>query len=123
MYDGTVILIVDVMIDERVGAGERPAPGSAAIVELRDVTAIDAAAVTLARRVANIADASGRRLLRTKLTVDQSVDPRADLTVWVRITESPDDDLTAGDWITMQSVPVDTESTEQQVTAPVRRIG
>lgn len=92
------------------------------IVELRDVTEVDAEAITLARRVAKIASRPGQHLVTTELGVDRFIDPRADLTVWVRVTASPDDDLAAGDWITMQSVPVDAEAPRQRVTAPVRLV-
>ncbi len=118
-----MIVLVDVVIDDRSGLDERPARPSVALVELRDVTEVDASAVVLARNTAPVAGTASRWLATTELVVDRSVDRRSDLTVWVRVTESPDDELAVGDWITMQSVPVDPSSPEQRVTAPVRRVG
>ena len=118
-----VLVLVDVVIDDRSVLDARPTRESVAQVELRDVTEVDASATVLARNTATVAGTASRWLATTELALDETIDRRADLTVWVRITESPDDDLAVGDWITMQSVPVDPSLTEQRVTAPVRRVG
>jgi hypothetical protein len=118
-----MLLTVDVVVDDSVMPDQRPAPGSAAIVELRDISLVDDAAVTLARRATDIGPAGDRHIVSAELAVDAGLDPRADLTVWVRVTETPHDDLAVGDWITMQTVPVDPEVAEQRVVAPVRRVG
>lgn len=117
-----MIVLVDVVIDDRAGA-DRPETDSVAIVELRDVSEADGAAVTLSRQVAPVTGSASRWLATTELTYDQPVDPRSDLNVHVRVTASPDADLSAGDWITMQSVPADAAAGEQRVSAPVRRVG
>ena len=117
-----MIVRVDVMIDEQAGPAERPPLELTALVEVRDVSAVDGSAITLARRVATVNGAASDWLTTTELVIDQAVDPRSDLTVWVRVTDSPEDDLAVGDWMTMQSVPVDPTRPEQHVVAPVRRV-
>lgn len=117
------VVLHDLVLDGREHPGERPAPGAVAVVELRDISQADAAAVTLARRTADVTGSSGRWLATAELVVDAPVDPRADLTVWVRVTRSPDGPLVSGDWITMRSVPVEPTTDQQRVEAPVRRVG
>ena len=117
-----MIVLVDVVIDDRHRSGERPDHESVAQVELRDVTEIDASATVLAHSTALVAGAASAWLATTELVFDGSIDSRSDLTIWVRVTNSPDHELAVGDWITMQSVPVDPGASEQRVTAPVRRV-
>lgn len=117
------VVLHDLAIGGREHPGERPEPGAVALVELRDTSQADAAAVTLARQRAEVTGASGRWLATAELVVHEPVDPRTDLTAWVRVTGSPDAPLASGDWITMQSVPVDPKAEEQRVEAPVRRVG
>ena len=109
-------------MDDRSVLDVRPTRESVAQIELRDVTEVDASATVLVRNTAAVAGTASRWLATTELAIDETIDRRADLTVWVRVTEAPDADLAVGDWITMQSVPVDPNVAEQRVTAPVRRV-
>ena len=118
-----MIVLVDIVIDDRSVFGDRPTLESVAQVELRDVTEVDASAIVLARNTVLVSGTASHWLATTELALDGSVDQRSDLTVWVHVTESPDDDVAVGDWITMQSVPVDPSAAEQRVAAPVRRVG
>ncbi len=118
-----MIVLVDVVIDERMAADARPGTDRQVLVELRDVTAVDGDAVVLARSSTPVVGAASSWLATTELIAAASVDHRSDLTIWARVTDSPDSDLSVGDWITMQSVPVDPSVDEQRVAAPVRPIG
>ncbi len=119
-----MIIRVDVELSDRglTASDGRPDEGTPVVVELRDTTALDTDSIRLASRTTMVQGSASAWLATTELVVDD-VDPTADLTVWVRIAASGNDDLSAGDWITMQSVRVDPASPEQRVTAPVSRVG
>lgn len=113
-----MFVLVDIEIDGRVGTDQRPAVGSIASVELRDTSEADGPAVVLARNEIVVTGTGSRWLATTELISDEPIDSRADLNIWVRIVADESD----GDWITMQSVPVDPVANEQRVAAPVRPI-
>lgn len=115
-----MIVIVDVVLDD--GDADRPEVGTPVRIDLLDTSQVDADAVVLASTMSTVQGTAGSWLTTAEL-VGADVDPRADVTVWARVAGSGATETAAGDWITMQHVPVSPTSGEQRVTAPVRRVG
>lgn len=117
-----MIVLVDVVMQGEPPFEERPPAGSPIVVELRDTTALDSDSQRVAARHATVEGVASSWLATTELVVDDDVDPRRDLTIWVRVAASGSDELAAGDWITTQSAPVDPTVDQQRTIAPVTHI-
>ncbi len=115
-----MIVLVDIELADDDDA--RPRPGTELKVDLLDTSQVDDDAVLLASSTAIVLGAASSWLATTELAADE-VDPRSDLTVWVRVAASGEPHTAPGDWITMQHVPVAPGLTFQRVVAPVRRVG
>lgn len=118
-----MIVLVDVELAEAAEAGgRRPDVGTGVRIDLLDTSLADGDAVVLASVATAVQGAASTWLATAELVADDA-DPRADLTIWVRVAASGEDETTIGDWITMQHVPVDPSRREQRIAAPVRPIG
>lgn len=114
-------LTVAVRVDP-VG-GSRPAPGSPVTVELRDTGLADAPSVVLASGHGRVAHGDDPTIAEVELDVDTGTLPdSARLTVSAQVIAG--ETRAVGDWITMQSHPVDPrESDELATEVTLRRIG
>jgi hypothetical protein len=125
-----VIVLVDIVLRGAGPFDERPPVGARVEVELRDTTTVDDDAVRLAAKTTTVEGEASAWLATTELQVDHDIVRSADLTVWVRVVTTEDDEseddesagVRSGDWITVQSVPVSPTLHDQRVTAPVVRI-
>ena len=97
---------------------ETPSPGLPITVEVRDTSHLDVAATTVASahtRTGEIdagdatfaEDTLGHQPVATvNVRVPKDLPEHASLTVWARVAAEDTDHVTAGDWITVQSYPV-----------------
>jgi hypothetical protein len=117
-------IIVDVVVAPQSGS-DRPGAGTPTVVELRDTGVADAKATTIAVWTGVLGRTGGGPIATAEFHVEPaSLDPKARLTVWARCAASGSPRKTKGDWITMESVPVDLAAADDplRIVAPVRRI-
>ncbi|MEK6373087.1 MAG: hypothetical protein AABO58_10360 [Acidobacteriota bacterium] len=94
---------------EVVATGDGPAAGSPVIVQIRDAALQDAAATTVAEaRTRSRAARQGEPLARVELSYTQAGEHPF---VWVHVDVDNSGDVSAGDYLTMQSYPVRGETT------------
>jgi len=91
------------------GQGPLPPPGTPVRIEVRDVTMQDVADTVVVATDTRVDDAGGDALATAIIELaDDAVTPQRDLILWARVGASGTERIAAGDWITMQSVPVRT---------------
>ena len=100
------------------GPGQRPPVGTHVRIEVRDVTEQDAASTLIIAADTRVGDddgdvddngANGEALATAVIDLaDDAVTQQRDLILWARVVASGSERVAAGDWITMQSVPVRT---------------
>ena len=97
-----------------------PAPGTPVHVEVRDESVADGVAPVLASGDGAV-EADGRSWsAELRIDVPESVSSTSGAGLWARVGAGPR--TAAGDWITMQSCPVQVPAPDP-VTVPVRRVG
>ncbi|MCK0111495.1 hypothetical protein MWU75_05010 [Ornithinimicrobium sp. F0845] len=110
---------MDVNVLVAAAGPDEPPAGTPVVVEIRDTSLLDVASTTVstARTVtgsgtapATQGDVPGRQVIASvDLTVPDDVDPRG-LTVWARVATGDHEHVTAGDWITVQAYPLQSET-------------
>jgi uncharacterized lipoprotein YbaY len=102
--------------------GERPPAGTPVRIELRDVSMADAPSTTVAAADTTVVDQEEGPLAVATLEVDDATWQRAAaLSFWARAAVSGAERTSAGDWVTMESVPLQPHLADVEV--PVRRVG
>ena len=102
---------------EIVAAGECPPEGSPVIVQVRDAGYADAAATTLAEKTVRSREAkSGEPIANARVRVETE---GSHPIVWVHVDVDNSGDVSNGDYITMQSYPVDDADS---IRVEVRRV-
>lgn len=100
----------------------QPPPGAAVIVQLRDVSLQDAPARVLSEKRANILEgskAARQKPLRVQLAVETPTAIRT--VVWAHVDVDGDGRVSRGDFVTMQSFPVDLSS-QSLVSVTLRQV-
>jgi uncharacterized lipoprotein YbaY len=111
---------VDVVVDE---GAPRPPVGTPVVVEVRDVALADAPSVTVAA-AGSTAGAGAGPVASVELDVDDGlVGGGHRLAVWARCAASGAEQTAAGDWITMESIPVRSTDRAGAIRARVRLVG
>jgi hypothetical protein len=114
-----MIVVIDVHSADR---GDRPPTGRRVRVEVRDVTAVDAASITVAAVDDVVRGELGSWLTTVELEVPGPVAGR-DLTVWAHArTSARTRGVRPGDYITTRSYPLTEGSEEQSLTVTVNRV-
>jgi serine/threonine protein kinase len=113
-------------MEVRVGVvsrnGEAPPVGTPVRIELRDVSLADAPSTVVAAADTTVIERDDGRLAVATLEVDDTTWQRAaGLSFWARVAASGAERTSAGDWITMESVPLQPHVVD--VELPVRRVG
>lgn len=102
---------------EVVAAGDRLSAGSPVVVQIRDAGLQDAGAVTVAEaRTRSRECPAGEPFASATIDVKEK---SSHLIVWVHVDVDDSGDVSAGDYITMQSYPVRGESS---LRVEVRRV-
>ena len=100
-----------------VSPAETPPPGTPLRVEIRDTSYADAAARLVASQTTTV-PATGQ-----PITVSIKLDRVPDgCTVWAHADVDGDGRVSSGDFITMESFPVQTSGSEQRTTIRIRKV-
>jgi uncharacterized lipoprotein YbaY len=113
-------------MEVRVGVvsrnGEAPPVGTPVRIELRDVSLADAPSTVVAAADTTVIEGDEGWLAVATLEVDDATWQRAaGLSFWARVAASGAERTSPGDWITMESVPLQPHVAD--VELPVRRVG
>ncbi len=101
-----------------------PAPGTPVRIEVRDESMADGVAAVLAAADATVSAGGGGVSWSAEATLDlpDSVSSTSGAGVWARVASGGADRTAPGDWLTMQSFPVQVPAPDP-VTVLVRRVG
>lgn len=107
---------MDVHVLVTTAGPEEPPAGLPVVVEVRDTSQLDVASTTVCSGRAVTGEvAGGQGVAEVDLAVPEDGPDRDGLTVWVRVAASDQEHVAAGDWITVQSYPVRSNSVVVEV--------
>jgi uncharacterized lipoprotein YbaY len=105
-----VVLVIEVETEE----GPRPPAGAAVIVQVRDTSRADTEAPLVAEGRAQVSGERSSSLATVELEIPgAAIDPRVRLTVFAHVDVDGDGALSAGDFITTRSYPLDLASGDE----------